>query len=371
MTNFPIREQPMVRDLDQIEEYAARYRVPKEDVGMIALNASGVKAGDTLVDRGRFKVTFPESMRTYFSALTLTSNAFSPFEHLGDHMTLDGQYFADTTEIIPDTCTDTYWRDGTKALTINTNSRANCHGCMFCGTYSLENDESKPLLTLDLLRAKAEELCKDTPTGDLSEVEKVGVVTGCFPNQLKLGAHLSLIRQAFSEYGFAGELQYVGSQLRDEQIIRGLLSEGDLSLYITLEAFTRRTMLMKRTKSSLTLDDAVELMGTAKDAGADTSYLYIAGLDPLDDMEREMPRFNDVLTRMPNIQIFQAYTPDQLPILQPDAQRLDYFLQAREIAESAYPELRPIPALNFRSLWYTAYRGMMLPDTANTIETVG
>ena len=369
MTNFPLREQPIIRDHAQIHEYATRFHVPTEDVGMIALNASGTKAGEAIVERGRFKVTYPDSQRTYFSALTLTSNAFSPFEHRGDHLTLDGEYFANATEVIPDTCTDTYWRDGTHVLTINTNSRANCHGCKFCGTYSLENDESPPLMTLDALRQEAEMLCADTPTGDLSEVEKIGVVTGCFVNERKLVEHLSLIRRAFQEFGFVGEIEYVGSQLRDRALIRELVAEGDLSLYITLEAFTRRAMLMKRTKASLTLDGAIELMADAKEEGADTSYLYITGLDPLDDMAREMPRFTDVLTRMPNIQVFQAYTPNQLPLVQPEAHHLDYFLEARKIAEDAYPNLLPIPSLNFRSLWYTAYRGISLPDTTNTIET--
>ncbi len=369
MVNFAKTEQPIARNIDHINEYAEKYSVPPEDVGMIALNASGIASGDIVVDRCRCRVTHPESGRTYFTALTVTSNPFSPFEHHGDHITLDDEFFAETSPLVKDTCTDTYWRDGTRVLTLNTNSRANCHGCTFCGTYSLENDESAPLLTLDALRGKAAELSTHTETGDMSEVERIGVVTGCFGKETKLAEHLALIREAFGEYGFNREIQYVGSQLRDEKLLRELVAQGDFSLYVTLEAFTRRSELMKRLKSSLTLDGATDLMQMAKDAGADTTYLYISGLDGIDDIEREAPRFTDVLTRFPNTQIFQAYTPQQVTVRKPEAAQLDYFLKARQIFERTYPDLTPELSMNFRSLWYTGYNGKPIADTGTTFET--
>ena len=141
------------------------------------------------------------------------------------------------------------------------------------------------------------------------------------------------------------------------------------ALFVTLEAFTRRTMLMKKLKSSMTLDLARNVMGEAKAAGAETNFLYIAGLDPLPDMEREFPTFADVLTRAPQIQTFQAYIPNQLILRDCEAGSMDYFLKTRGIVEQAYPNLPPTPAHNFRSLWFTAYRGIELADTANTIET--
>lgn len=367
MTNF--HSVPLLRDTDHLHEYADTYHVPTDDIQMIALNASGVDVGTEGYDRGRFKATSLDTGRTYFTALTTTDEPLSPFRLDGNVVSLGDDALFETTDLVPDTCTDTYWRNGYKGLTINTNSRANCHGCMFCGTYSLENDESPPLLTLEALEQKAKELATECPTGDLSELERIGVVTGCFASERKLADHLKLLREAFGKYGFDGTIQYVGSQLRSSEIIHELVADGEFALFVTLEAFTRRTMLMKKLKSSLTLDLARNVMGEAKAAGAETNFLYIAGLDPLPDMEREFPTFADVLTRAPQIQTFQAYTPNQLILRDCEAGSMDYFLKTRGVVEQAYPNLPPTPAHNFRSLWFTAYRGIELADTANTIET--
>ena len=367
---FAQTENPIINGPEDIEKFSKKFNFPKQDVGMIALNASGVSFEDTVVDRGRFKVLDPVGVknRAYFTALTLASNPFSPFRHTGTEILLADQHFADATPVIPDTCTDTYWRNGHGILTINTNSRANCHGCTFCGTYSLDTDESPPLLTLDSLSEKARELSQETTSGDLSEVERVGVVTGCFGNEEKLVEHLSLLRKAFSSFGFNGEVQYIGSQLRSPEHIARLAQEGEFSIYLTLEAFTRRTELMKKLKSSLVLDGAVEIMEVAKAAGAETTYLYIVGLDDLDDMDRGFKLFSKAVTRFPQLQIFQAYTPEQVPVRNPEAARMEYFMNARRLAETAYPDLLPEPFLNFRSLWYENYLGTPLPDTSNTIE---
>jgi hypothetical protein len=79
-------------------------------------------------------------------------------------------------------------------------------------------------------------------------------------------------------------------------------------------------------------------------------------------MEREFPLYAPLLTRLPQIQIFQVYAPDQIKLRHPDAARVEYFLKTRQIVEQAYPDLRPIAANNFRSLWYTKYGQSLLPN---------
>ena len=359
---FVSSRNDLVRQADQ-------YGVPVEDAALIALNASGINAGTHSHARGRIKVTPIGKSRSYFTALTVTDKPLAPFTLADNVISLADEPLFTTSELMPDTCTDTYWRDGYKGLTINTNSRANCRGCAFCGTYSLDNDESPPLLTKNALEQKAEELKAECPKGDLSELERIGVVTGCFANEEALAEHLGMLREAFQQYGFNGSIIYVGSQLRTPETVRELVKQGDFGLFVTLEAFTRRTLLMKNLKSSLTLEGSREVMAAAKEAGAETNFLYIAGLDPLSAMEEEFPKFENVLTRAPQVQIFQVYTPHQIALRDPNAAKLDYFLRASRIVEQALPDLPPpTPANNFRSLWYTAYRGVALPDTSNTIE---
>lgn len=357
---FGLQTSPLVANAEELFAKSEEYNVPPDDAVMIALNASGVAHDGIPYDRGRFWATTPTGER-YFTALTITDKPFSPFEHTGQEVTLDGEKLLDGGPVEEDTCTDTYWRVGEgdphRHLTLNSNSRSNCHGCKFCGTYSLEKDDSQPLTTVERLRVRASELSQETRTGDLSELESVGVVTGCFGNEKKLVDHLQDIRTAFGEYGFGGELRYIGSQLRNPDHIEELIDAGKFALHLTVELFDRRELMMKRTKSSLDLESGREVLGVAKKLGADTTFLYIAGLDPLETMEREFPKYRDVLTRVPQVQTFQAYTPDQIPLRDPAAHKLDYFFATRGIVAAALPHLKPDATANYRTLWYSEYAG--------------
>jgi len=171
--------EPLLNPL-QLEQISREWNIPKEDILLIAMNASGIKCGDTTNDRGRFIATFP-SGRKYLLALTVSDKPFSAFEHDGSNVTFNGRAIAIASPMMKDTCTDSYWRGGKRHLTLNSNSRSNCRGCAFCGTYSLENDD-KALTTPDALRRKAEILQLESGKS-LSELESVAIVTGCFPSE--------------------------------------------------------------------------------------------------------------------------------------------------------------------------------------------
>lgn len=351
--------EPLLNPLE-LEQLSREWHIPEEDILLIALNASGIKYGGISNDRGRFIATFPND-RKYLLALTVSDKPFSSFEHDGSNVTFNGQVIATASPMVKDTCTDSYWRGGKKHLTLNSNSRSNCRGCAFCGTYSLEDDD-KALTTPEALRRKAEIL--QLESGKLlSELESVGIVTGCFPSEEKLVNHLMMIREAFTEFGFNGELRYIGSQLRSQEALERVIAAGPFALYLTVEAFERREQLMKRTKASLDLEAGKDLLGRAKQLGAETSFLYIAGLDSHGTMETQFPTYAPLLTRLPQIQTFQAYVPEQIKLRRPEAGSIKYFLKARKIAEAAFPHLLPIAANNFRSLWYTTYGSQALPNS--------
>ncbi len=351
---------PLSRNLEQLKKAAAEHNIPEQDAILIALNASGIKNGDIENDRGRFTIVMPDGKK-YFLAMTITNKPLSPFEHRNGEIYFGNEKIADIGEIEEDTCSDSYWRGNKTHLTLNSNSRSNCKGCEFCGTYSLRDDD-KALNTPEALRRKAEELCQEVG-GDLSSLESIGVVTGCFPNEKSLVSHLRMVRSVFAEYGFNKELRYIGSQLRSKENLALLASEGPFALYLTVESFTRREQLMKKAKASLNLEMGRELLQLAKELGIETTFLYIAGLDDLSSMESEFPKYSGLLTRLPLAQTFQAYVPEQLEKRHPSASSVEYFLKTRTIIEKSFPDLRPQAFSNYRGLWYTKYAEEELPNT--------
>lgn len=336
-----------------------KYGVPEEDVIAIALNCSGVNYNNIPNDRARFIATFP-SGRSYFFALTVTNRPLAPFSLDGNKITLNREFIATISNIERDTCTDSYWRGGKKHLTLNSNSRSHCRGCAFCGTYNL-SDQDEPLTNKGVLRKKVDSLQEELQS-DFSKLQSIGIVTGCFPTEEELLKHLLKIREIFGEKGFRGEIRYIGSQLRSDNALEMMAKSGPFALYLTVETFERREQLMKKTKASLTLEKGRELLVKAKAKGIETTYLYIVGLDSLETISAKLPEYSDLITRLPLAQTYQLYTPSQITLRHPEASSLDYFLRARKLFEAFYPNLIPDATANFRSLWYSEYNGIPLPN---------
>ena len=346
--NEKFQPTPLLKNFDHLKKLSEQFGIPQEEVLLIALNCSGLSAFSIKFKRGRFDLVLPEGERIKV-ALTITSRPLSRFEHNGSELLFNGLPIFSASQIEEDTCTDSYWRKEKKHLTLNSNSRSSCRGCDFCGTYGLA-EEDKPLLGVKEIRQKAEVLSQEKEDA-FTKVEAIGVVTGCFPEEEAVVNHLLLLREVFEEYGFKGEIQYIGSQIRSPRFVERLRNSGPFSYYLTLECFQRREELMKKNKASLTLGQGRELLQMAKQLGAETSFLYIAGLDNLEAMEEGFGLFSGAVTRMPLIQTFQIYQPEQITLRHPSAQHLDYYLQTRILAELLFPGLTPDIGVNYRGLW--------------------
>jgi hypothetical protein len=123
-------------------------------------------------------------------------------------------------------------------------------------------------------------------------------------------------------------------------------------------------LLLKKTKSDLLPEVMPGLLADARDAGLDTSFAYIVGLDPTRDMEPFLSALLPQVTLFPSLQVFQAHTPLMDGLRTPEADELRYFLNARRIVESVMSDvasnLVPESWRCYRSLWYESYAGQPL-----------
>lgn len=348
------------RTVDEAEVFAKRHNVPLIDVLLMGLNLMGTSGFDTsITTRGRFRMVPQIHNWPFFFAVTIDPD--SPFRHDGERVWLSDQLVGSASPIHPDTCSETYIRNGGLAMTLNSNSRSSCRGCKFCGTFSLIPEEFSNLLDENNLRRAAEGFMREGLVTSYVDMESIGLVTGCFKTDELCLQHLLMIRKVFGELGFTGEIRYIGSQIKTTDAVDRLAAAGKFSLYSTVECFERREQLMKRRKSGVSLQEHIDILGYAKTKGLDTSLLYILGLDGLPAIDTNFRNFLPVLTRHPLVNLMQVYKPHQVVLRHPDAAVLDYYLNARRIIEDIFSaSLRPLGYDNYRSPWYSEYAGMKI-----------
>ena len=349
---------PAPHDINDALRLCAKYDIPLEDVLMMGINLSGVRYDKEDFARGRFTAS-PLGAGPFLLALTL--NKESRFAHEGDRLTLADITIATASPVENDTCDDTYFRKNGRVITLNSNAKSQCIGCAFCGVYSLANDE-KDLTSPARLHAKASELITESRSHDLSHIEGIGIVTGCFRSERAAADHIKMVRGVFIEHGLAGEVQYIGSQITTPSIIDELAADGRYAIYLTVECFDRRDKLMRADKANISLERGREALCYAKNAGLNTSMLYILGLDPLERIKEEMPKYKDALTRHPIVNLMQAYSAEQESLRHPEARDMDYYILGRKAIESVFlpTRMRPRSWENYRAPWSTAYGGERL-----------
>ena len=330
-----------------------QYQVPLENVLSIAINRYGICIDDYQDSRIRFHLKFANEDRSNYFAVCVNTYP-SPFVLKQDGLYLEGSKIAEVFGIEKDTCTSTYFRNNKKAITFNSNARSQCRGCAFCGTYSLDENESVFTTKGDIIQY-FDQLLKENDIDRMKEIESVTLCTGCFESEDDLVQHILLVNEAFKEMGYAGSLNYIGSQLRDYdklQMIRDHV--GDFGLYLTIEKFLDREKYMRKEKASLTLPEAKDLLAFSSSLGMTTTFLYILGLEPIEVVDQYFNYFKDSINKFPIVQVFQNYTASQEQYRCSEAKDVEYYLKARKHIDEIFSDTPMNPKLweCFRSLYY-------------------
>lgn len=266
-----------VRHLDQV---ARQWNINLEDVLLIALNASGARSPLTK-PRMRFRLRLDSRPDTPLFLILSLGRKDSPFELDEYELRLNGEKVGEVEGIEDDDAVLGYWRNGTKMLTLNSNARSQCTGCVFCPN-TLEDASDPKIKALDL-PGYLGALAANSGMEDLSAVETVTVCTGCFLYEHLALDHLAEVRAAMRANGCTGTLHFLSSVLTSDEGMDAAAGLGPFHLTLTAECFTERRQVLKESKAKLTPAEMTAALGRAKQRGITTDFTYIVGLDPIED----------------------------------------------------------------------------------------
>lgn len=339
--------------LKYFEELANRYDSTLENVISIAINRYGIIIENFEDNRIRFDLNILNADKDTFFAVCVNTYKNSPFVLKDNKLLLAGKAIGTVKNIEKDTCTSTYFRNGKKAITFNSNSRSKCIGCKFCGTYSLSDEDTIDFSTKDNVKIYFENLLKENNIESMDKIEDITICTGCFENENALINHLLLVNAAFKEMGFKGRINYIGSQLRDYHKIKEVSEViGNFGIYLTVEKFLDRDKYMRPEKASLTLEEASDLLTYCSTIGITTTFLYILGLEDLETIRKYFNYFKDDINKFPIIQVFQNYTSLQEQYRCEEGKSIEYYLEAKQMIKQIFDDKNLNP-----NLW-ECFRGL-------------
>lgn len=353
------------------EDLSTTYGMPAEEIGLIDFNRSGVHLPNNEVTtnfRVRFKgnLLYPEGSSSWY-ALPVRNEVDTKFQITDSSLFLGGVAVGTVEELTLDTCESSYKR-GPNLLNLNSRSRSDCGGCRACvHHYKNLYDETvihdqKQLITRDDL---SEFFDSDQNLDlDVANLDQIAVVTGLFGSEEAVVDHMALVADVARDRGFNGELMYFGCEVNSPEALDTLAGLGNVAIIYALDNFTKREHLLAKTKSLLTIDDAKTTLDLAVERGIDTTFAYIAGIDPIADMDEGFAKLKDSITRFPVVNIYQVQVPAQVKIMDEAAKKLEYYVQARTEIEAILGDtpLRPKRWENYRPLWYRSFNGEPLAD---------
>ena len=364
-------EIEIVTDAEVWSSLAETYDIPTEEVGLIDFNRTGVSLPNGEVPV-RFRVRFngellyPDGPPSWY-ALPVRLNGDTAFS------VADGELrFGDTTvgsvgELFLDTCESSYQR-GPHLLNLNSRSRSNCGGCRAC-VHNYKNlydstvlhDQEQLVTRADMERFFDE---KQATGLDVTALQQIAVVTGLFGSEDAVIEHMQLLAETVRARGFSGELMYFGCEVNSDEGLDAFADIGHIALVYAVDNFTKRDRLLAKVKAGMSLADAKDTMQRAKDRGIETTFAYIAGVDPIDDLVEGFELFKDAITRFPVVNIYQVQTTSQVKVMEEGAKRLEYYVQARRAIEEVMADtpLRPKRWENYRPLWYRSFNGEELEN---------
>ena len=361
--------------VQEMKAIAREFDMQLSEVIFIEFNRTGVWLPERQVPvgfRARFLCDdiFSSKPPVYFAVPVKDKEEtkFSVAKNL--HLKIDGFSLGKVTVLEIDTCDRSYFRKDKKVLNLNSNRRGGCSGCAYCiHNYPIYDQrvlkDGSRISSKDKIRNFLEkEIMEKNGLCDLSSFEQIAIVTGLFPSEKSTVKHIANVREVASRLRFQGEIFFLGSELRSDHALLELKNYTPFSFCYAVDCFTEREIRLNKRKADHPMLEIPKTLDWARKCGFETTFSCIIGVDPLEDVIKNIKELKRHANRFPIVNIYQIQHPDQRLILAKGADKLNFFLQARMIFESVFSDtsLKPRNWENYRSLWTHWFRREFLRE---------
>lgn len=359
----------LIDSFDEYEKLSEKYNIPLFEIIQIDLNRCGIYLPNNEVRvnfRVRFKGQMNEDYETWY-ALPVREKTDTNFSAYNGNVYFKKNKIGKlTSSLMLDTCESSYQR-GPHLLNLNSRSRSNCGGCKTCiHNYKKFYDDTVIKDQMGLYTRGDIEQFFDSKKIDVQKLVQIAVVTGLFKGEDNVVDHMKLVNEVAKERGFNGELMYFGCEVNSSEALTELSKLSNFALIYALDNFSKRDILLTKTKSLITVEKAKETLNLAKEKGINTTISYIAGIDTLESLKNGYSIIKNSLTQFPIINVYQIQNCEQSKIMDSSASTLEYYLKSRIIVEEElkYQNLVPKRWTNYRPLWYKFYDGKELENNS-------
>jgi len=345
----------MLKYMSQVTKYCKQYNIQLSELVSLLINKEGVNTNFS-ANRVRFNLNNLGNLNLMFSVQNTSESIFS---FIKNNLVINNIILGTISNLVEDSCEVFYTRKEGKVLCFNPNSRSSCHGCKFC--YSpTSSDDDKIILTSEIYNSFINWIEKEK-VENLSHLEQIAVVTGCFKNDKQIIDYLSKVRETATRLSFSGELLFFGMPL-EESTFYHLEKIKPINLCFTIECFENRDILISNDKRAKIVD-VKHKMNIAKSLGIKTNFSYIVGLDSINVIEENFKSLKNSINCFPIISVYQTDT-NRIKYRNKDASSIDYYLKIRQIIEDIMEDtkFRPKTWNNYRSLWREYFKDETLQD---------
>ncbi len=335
----------MLKSYKEILIVSDKYKVPPSEILFMDINIEGISYN---CNYERIRFSYKNDCSQQNTIFSVQNNPRSIYSIKNNCLKINDQIVGNVIDICEDDCKLLYPRNTNKVLCFNPNDRYGCIGCKFC--YSPNSLYKHEIISSDNILSFFKTWLNKNKYNDLSHIEQIAIVTGCFKNEDASLSYLIQLRETLKELCFNGKIFFLGNILNKHNL-ELLKKIKPFNICFAIECFENRKEYLRKDKS-ISIEKIFESMKLSIECGFSTNFSYILGLDSTVVLQKIFNILLEYINTFPIISLYQT-DDSRLKHRNNESWNIDYYLVNRKYFESLFlkTNLRPNSWNNFRSPW--------------------